>query len=94
MDQGLGAGGVEGWKGFSPPRVSETNVASPRVPLRSLVFNTPTRTPSRGTFTEDLRSAEATRSADTDKRVRFAQSTEEERLCSSRLLETLHVQGS
>ena len=76
---GLKAGGVEECKGFSSPSVPKTNAASPRVPLGSLVFNTPTSTPSRRTSTEDLRSAEATRSADTVKRARFAQSTEEQR---------------
>ena len=74
MNQGLGAGG------FSPPRLPNTNTASPRVPLRSLVFNTSTPTPSRRTLTDDLRSAEATRSTDTVKRARFAQNTEEQRL--------------
>ena len=88
MDQGLGAGGVEECKGFSPPTnsVPKTNAASPRVrvPLVSLVFNTPTPTPSRQTFAEDLRSAEATRSADTVKTARFAQRTEEQRLHKAR----------
>ena len=45
MDQGLGAGGVEECKSFSPPSVSKTNAASPRVPLGSVAFNTPTPTP-------------------------------------------------
>ena len=80
MNQGLGAGCVEECKRFELPRVSKTNAASPRVLLRSLVFNTPTLTPSRRTFTEDLRSAEATRSTYTLKRARFTQSTEEQRL--------------
>ena len=75
------AGGVEECKDFSPPsRAPTTNAASPRMPLGSLVFNTPTATPSRRTLTEDLGSAEALRSADTVKRARFAQRMEEQRL--------------
>ena len=54
MAEGLGAGGVEECKGFSPSSVATTNAASPRVPLGSLVFNTPAATPSRRTLTEDL----------------------------------------
>ena len=79
MDQGLEAGGVEDYKGFSTPSVPSTTAASPHVPLGSLVFNAPTPTPSRRTLTEDLRSAEATRT-DTVKRAKFAQSAEEQRL--------------
>ena len=45
--EGLGAGGVEECKGFSPPTVPKTNAASPQVPLGSLVSNTPTATGSR-----------------------------------------------
>ena len=80
MGQGLRAGGVEECKGFSPPSVHNTNAASPRVPLGSLVSNARTPTPSRRTFTEDLRSAEVIRSVDTVKIARFAQRTEEQRL--------------
>ena len=61
MAEGLEAGGVKECKGFSPPSVSTTNAASPRVPLGSLVSNTPTATPSRRTLTEDLGSAGAKR---------------------------------
>ena len=80
MAEGLGAGGVEECKGVLPPRVLATNAASPRVPLDSLVSNTPTTTPSRRTLTEDLDSTEALRSAVTVERARFAQRTEEMRL--------------
>ena len=51
---GSGAGGVEDCKGFPPPSAPTTNAASPRVPLGSLVSNTPTATPSRRTLTEDV----------------------------------------
>ena len=57
--EGLGAGGVEECKRFSPPSVPTTNAASPRVPLGSLVSDTPTATPSRQTLTEDVGSARA-----------------------------------
>ena len=72
--------GIEECKGCSPPSVPATNAASPRAPLGSLVSNTPTATPSRRTVTEDLGSVEALRSANTAKRARFAQKTEEQRL--------------
>ena len=47
--------------------VPTTNAASPRVPLGSLVSNTPTATPSRRALTEDLGSAVAIRSVETVK---------------------------
>ena len=50
---GMGAGGVEERKDFSPPSVHTAIAASPRIPLRSLVFSTPTATPSRRTLTEE-----------------------------------------
>ena len=55
MAEGLGAGGVEKYMGFSPLDVPTTNAASPKLPLGSLVSNTPTTaTPSRRTLTEGL----------------------------------------
>ena len=76
---GSGAGGFEECKDFHSLRsssVPETNAASLRVPIGSLIFNTPTPP-----FAEDLRSTEeAINSADTVKRARFAQRTEEQRL--------------
>ena len=69
MAEGLGAGGVEECKGFSPPKVSTTNTASPRVLLGSLVSNTPTATPSRRTLTEDVGSAGVITSTETVKRM-------------------------
>ena len=69
MAEGLGAGGIEERKGFSPPSVSTMNAASPRVPLGSLVSDTPTAMPSRQTLTEDRGSAGAKRSAETVKRM-------------------------
>ena len=76
----MGAGDVEHCKALLPPSVPTTNAASPpRVPLGSLVFNTPTATPSRRTLKEGLGSAEALRSADMVKRAWFAQKTDEQR---------------
>ena len=70
MAEDLGAGGGEECTGVSPPSVSTTNAASPRVVLLgSVVSNTPTATPSRRTLTEDLGSAGAKRSAETVKRM-------------------------
>ena len=79
MAGGLGAGGVEECKGFSPSSVPTTNAASPRVPLGSLVSNTPTATPSRRTLPEDVGSAGAIRSAETVKRMNDLQCSEGKR---------------
>ena len=74
MAAGLGAGGVEEYKGFSPPSVSTTNAASPQVPLGSLVsYTTPTAMPSRRPLTENLGSAGAKRSAETVERMNYLQ---------------------
>ena len=65
MAEELEGGDVKECKDFPPPSVPTTNAASPRLPLGSLLSNTPKATPSRRTLTEDLGSAEALRSPST-----------------------------
>ena len=72
--------GVEECKSFTPPNVLTTSASTTRLPLGSLDLNTRvpdtgTATPSRRRLTESQRSANLA-----TKRVRYAQTTEGQRL--------------